>query len=78
MRRDGNIAEKSQRVNLMKFAAPATPPDNYSPDFWSRTMNDDLAFYEFDDCELFDDLTFDPNEEPTDAALDLIEATFTL
>mgnify|MGYP000356723825 CR=1 FL=1 len=41
-------------------------------------MNDDLAFYEFDDCELFDDLTFDPNEEPTDAALDLIEATFTL
>ncbi|TWU08876.1 hypothetical protein CA54_41150 [Symmachiella macrocystis] len=41
-------------------------------------MDDDFSFNEFDDCELFDDLLFDLNEEPTDAALDLIEATFTL
>ena len=75
MREAGNIAAKSQRVNLVNFVAPAKPPDNHLLDFWSRTMNDDLAFNEFDDCELLDDLLFDLNEEPTDEALDLIEAT---
>ncbi|WP_146372656.1 hypothetical protein [Symmachiella macrocystis] len=62
----------------MKFVTPAVEPDNHLLGFWSSTMDDDFSFNEFDDCELFDDLLFDLNEEPTDAALDLIEATFTL
>ena len=29
-----------------------------------------------DECDLFDDLAFDPNDEPTVEALELIEAEF--
>jgi len=43
-------------------------------------MDEDFSLNDFDDrtaddCELVDDLLFDLNEEPTDEALDLIEAT---
>ncbi len=41
-------------------------------------MDDDFSCEEFDDSDLFEDLTFDLNEEPTDEALDLIEATLSL